>query len=134
MVTFDSPLRDTCIVRRSTTNTPLQALALLNETAFLEASRTMAARILSAPESDSQRIATAFQVTLARPPHPDELSLLQRALRRYRQTYQANPAAAKRLLNVGDAPQSTKLSAPEQASWMIVCSSLMNTDEFMTQH
>lgn len=134
MVTLDAPLRDTCIVRRSTTNTPLQALAVLNETAFLEASRTMAARLLSTPESDDKRLQTLYQIAFARSPRPAEVTLLTKALKRYRQTYNADPSAAKKLLATGDAPQNNSIPAPEQAAWMIVCSSLMNTDEFLTQH
>jgi len=134
MVTLDSPLRDTCIVRRSTTDTPLQALAILNEPAFLEACRTMAARILKMPGNEDQKLRDLFGLTLERAPQPDELAVLRTALSRYRQRYDADTAAAKRLLKVGDAPQNPTLSAPEQAAWMIVCSSLMNTDEFVTQH
>jgi hypothetical protein len=134
MVTLDAPLRDTCTVRRSTTNTPLQALATLNETAFLEASRTMAQRLLQQKLPDEKRLMSAFDITLARPPKPFETKLLLRALSRYRKEYDADPAAAKKLITVGDAPLSTKITAPEEASWMIVCSSLMNTDEFLTLH
>ena len=134
MVTLDAPLRDTCIVRRSTTDTPLQALALLNETAFLEASRTMAVRVLKTPGTDEQRLRRLYELTLARSPQPSEVTLLRASLARYRQRYAANVAAAERLLKIGDAPQNKAISMPEQAAWMIVCSSLMNTDEFVTQH
>jgi mono/diheme cytochrome c family protein len=134
MVTLDAPLRDTCIVRRSTTDTPLQALALLNETAFLEASRTMAVRVLKTPGTDEQRLRRVYELTLARSPQPSEVALLRTSLARYRQRYAANVAAAERLLKIGDAPQNKTIPMPEQAAWMIVCSSLMNTDEFVTQH
>jgi hypothetical protein len=134
MVTFDAPLRDTCIVRRSTTNTPLQALALLNEPAFLEASRTMADRVLASSTKDDKRLATAYELALARPPKPMETAIFQRALGRYRKEYGADPAAAEKLLKVGDAPVDKSIPASEQASWMIVCSTIMNTDEFVSQH
>ena len=134
MVTLDAPLRDTCVVRRSTTDTPLQALALLNETAFLESSRTMAVRVLKAPGDDVQRLRRLFDLALGRAPRTAEVTLLRRALARYRQTYLADVPSARRLLMVGDAPQDKTVPAPEQAAWTIVCSSLMNTDEFVTQH
>ncbi|HWD39123.1 MAG TPA: DUF1553 domain-containing protein [Fimbriimonas sp.] len=134
MITLDAPLRDTCIVRRSTTNTPLQALAVLNETAFLEASRTMAARVLKKPGDDEQRLKRLYNLTLGRAPKPFEKSLLEKALTRYRTQYDQDPKAAEKLLKVGDSPQSKSIPPAEQASWMIVCSSLMNTDEFLTQH
>ncbi len=134
MVTLDAPLRDICIVRRSSTDTPLQALAILNEPAFLEASRTMAARVLRTPGNDERRLGRLFDLTLGRAPRPAETKLLLAALARYRGTYGANVPAARRLLKVGDAPQEKAIPAPEQAAWMIVGSSLMNTDEFVTQH
>jgi hypothetical protein len=134
MVTLDAPLRDTCTVRRGTTNTPLQALVTLNETAFLEASRTMAQRLLRQSEPDEMRLRVAFDIALGRPPQPVEEKILLRALARYRKEYLADPSAAKQLVNVGDAPLSHAIPVAEQASWMIVCSSLMNTDEFLTLH
>ena len=57
-----------------------------------------------------------------------------RALSRYRHTYGLDPKAAQQLLMVGDAPQSKTLPKPEQAAWMLLASSLMNTDEYLTQH
>lgn len=134
MLNFDAPLRDTCVVRRSATNTPLQALTLENETAFLEAARLMAERLLKTPGNDETRMRLAFQIALARLPRATEVAILKKVLTKYRNTYEANPAAAKQLLNVGDAPQSAALSSSEQASWMILCSTLMNTDEFVTLH
>lgn len=133
MATLDAPSRDTCTVRRSATNTPLQALAVLNETAFLESSRTMAQRLLSRKEPDEVRLRTAFDWTLGRPPRSNESSLLLRALARYRKDY-VDETAAKRLISIGDAPQVKSISVTEEASWMIVCSTLMNTDEFLTLH
>ena len=134
MLTFDAPLRDTCTVRRSTTNTPLQALATENDPAFLEASRTMAERLLQAETDDQSRLRRAFRQAMARAPHPDEIVILSRALGQYRSVYSRDLAAARRLIAVGDAPVDTKLSASETAAWMLVCSTLMNTNEFLTLH
>jgi hypothetical protein len=134
MVTFDAPLRDTCIVRRSVTNTPLQALVVMNEPAFLESSRTMAARVMQVAKSDKARLNQAYEWALDRPPHPGEVKLLLKAVSRYRHLYAQNEGAAKKLLEVGEAPQAKSLKPADQAAWMIVCSSLMNTDEFLTQH
>ncbi|MCB8933300.1 MAG: DUF1553 domain-containing protein [Fimbriimonadaceae bacterium] len=134
MLNLDAPLRDTCVVRRSTTNTPLQALTIENETAFLEAAREMARRILETPGDDDAHLRRAFERALARAPRAPEVDVLKGALAHYRRKYAADPAAAKKLLSVGDAPQAQKLSPSELAAWMIVCSTLMNTDEFLTQH
>lgn len=134
LVTFDAPLRDTCIVRRASTDTPLQALTTENETAFLEASRTMAARVLSVPGDDAKRLRLAYDLALARPPRLAEVALLKSALASYRKTYKADPSAAKKLLLVGDTPKAKNLDPVEQASWMMICSTLMNTSEFFTLH
>ncbi len=133
MITFDAPLRDTCVVRRSSTNTPLQALTLQNEPAFLEAARTMSQRVLTIKGDDVLRIKRAFEIAMARPPSTTEISILSKALTQYRRVYKSSPALATSLLMVGDAPQA-KLPPGEQAAWMIVCSTLMNTDEFLTLH
>jgi hypothetical protein len=134
MMTFDAPLRDSCVVRRSVTNTPLQALALLNEPAFLEASRTMAARILASPGSDEDHLRKAFELAFGRRPAANEAIRLLSSLGAYRQTYKEDPAAAGKLLRIGDTPPAIDIPAAEHAAWMVICSSIMNTDEFLTQH
>ncbi len=134
MITFDAPLRDTCTVRRSVTNTPLQALTSMNEPSFLEASRTMAQRLLAHPGTDIQRIHLAYDLTLGRKPRPNELPIINRMLASFRKRYQSQPSDAKKLLAVGDAPTAKNISPPEQASWMLICSTLMNTNDFLTLH
>ncbi|MEZ0325254.1 MAG: DUF1553 domain-containing protein [Fimbriimonas sp.] len=134
MTTFDAPSRDTCVVSRSSTNTPLQALTTQNEPALLEASRTMAQRLLTSPGTDDERLGQAYLLTLARTPKATEVSLLKRALRQFRQRYSQDQEAAKKLISIGDAPQKPGLSPSEQAAWMLICSMLFNTDEFLTLH
>ncbi len=134
MLNLDAPLRDTCIVRRSTTDTPLQALTLENEPAFLEASRTMAQHLLSVKTDDSKRLRRAYELVMARPPKPNEVAILNKALAAYRKRYGSDLEAAKRLIMVGDTPQAKGISPIDQAAWMLICSTLMNTDEFLTQH
>ena len=134
MLLLDAPLRDTCVVRRSTTNTPLQALTVENEPAFLEASRTMAQRLLSQKGDDATRLKMAYEITMARAPKPAEVTLLNKALTYYRTKYTADPISAKKLISVGESPQAKNLNPTDQAAWMIICSTLMNTDEFLTLH
>ena len=82
LVTFDAPDRETCTVRRSTTNTPLQALILLNDPTYVEASRKLAERILTeAPATTDERIAFGFRLATARQPAAAELAVLRRASR-----------------------------------------------------
>jgi hypothetical protein len=134
MTTFDAPLRDSCVVRRSVTNTPLQALALLNETAFLEASRAMALRVYKASATDAGRLKHLFELAFGRAPRTEEESILTRSLRRYRDQYAKDAKATEALLSVGDLPKSMVAPKSEQVAWMLVCSSVMNTDEFLTLH
>ncbi|MGV3614118.1 MAG: DUF1553 domain-containing protein [Fimbriimonas sp.] len=134
MMNFDAPMREACTVRRFRTNTPLQALTTLNEPAFLEASRTMAERILRREKSDEARLQAAYLYAFGRAPRPAEVSVMRGALARYREKYGKDAAAAEGLLKVGDAPRSKSIPASEHAAWMLVCSTLMNTDEFLTQH
>lgn len=134
MLNFDAPMREACTVRRFRTNTPLQALTTMNEPAFLEASRTMAERVLRREESDEARIREVYEIAYGRSPKPAELAVMRGALARYREKYGKDAPAAEKLLKVGDFPRSTKIPATEHAAWMLICSTLMNTDEFLTQH
>ena len=134
MMAFDAPMREACTVQRSRTNTPLQALVTLNEPAFLEAARQMAQRVwLSAP-SFEQRLALAYELALGRPPRPAESERMHASLQRYLQRYSGAPEDAQKLLSVGDAPRDGRVPLAEHAAWMMLCSTLMNTDEFLTQH
>ena len=134
MLAFDAPMREACTVRRFRTNTPLQALVSLNEPAFLEASRLLAQRILEEEVEDGAILTRAFQYTLARKPTEKEKSLMTAALNRYRQRYAADIPGAIKLLSVGDANRDKSVMPAELASWMMICSTLMNTDEFLSQH
>ena len=76
MITFDAAGRETCMVRETRTNTPLQALNLMNDVTYVEASRHLAQRVLRQAGSDEERLTLAFRLVLARPPRPAELRLL----------------------------------------------------------
>jgi hypothetical protein len=134
MLAFDAPMREMCTVRRSRTNTPLQALVSLNEPAFVESARALAQRILQEETDDSGLMERAFYYALGRKPSIKEKALMTSALQRYRVQYQKDPAGAEKLLKVGDSPRDLGLKAPEHAAWMMICSTLMNTDEFLSQH
>jgi Protein of unknown function (DUF1553)/Protein of unknown function (DUF1549)/Planctomycete cytochrome C len=134
LVTFDAPDRETCLVRRSTTNTPLQALILLNDPTYVEASRKLAERILTeAPATTDERIAFAFQLATARPPSSSETAILRRAFDQELAAYRANPATAEKLLAVGESPRNEKLDAAELAAWTTVASMILNLDETVTK-
>lgn len=134
MLTFDAPMREACTVRRSRTNTPLQALVTMNEPAFLEASRVFAQRLTEMKGTDGQRLDQAFQVSLGRLPKPAERQLLASARSRYLNQFKVDEKAARSLVSIGDQKFPPDLDVAQVASWMLVTNTLMNTDEFLTQH
>ncbi|HJP84171.1 MAG TPA: PSD1 and planctomycete cytochrome C domain-containing protein [Fimbriimonadaceae bacterium] len=134
MLAFDAPMRESCTVRRSRTNTPLQALVTLNEPAFVEATRNLAQRVLEEEIVDRQRLERVYMYALGRLPNDRERTIMFAALQRYREKYGKDKAAAEKLLQVGDSPIDRSSPPAELASWMMICSTLINTDEFLTQH
>jgi hypothetical protein len=134
MTLFDMPNREVCTVRRSRTNTPLQALALMNDVTYVEASRVLARRMIreggSTPE---QRIAWAFRSATARTPDKDEVAVLARGLAKRIERYTADPAAAKQLLTEGDAPRDPSLNSTELAAYTMTASVILNLDEVVTR-
>ncbi len=129
MAAFDSPDGVNACTRRNRSNTPLQALTLLNDEAYVEMAQALASRVLREKQtSDAERLTRAFRLSLARAPKPGELNLLTRLLALQRE--QLTDAEAAKL-----APQqfSTGLSAREFAAWETVARVLMNLDEFITR-
>lgn len=134
MATFDAPTREACTVRRPRTNTPLQALVLMNDTQYVEAARHFGERIVKeGGESDEDRLTFGFRVTTGRHPKPRELDVLNTVLSRYRQQYEEETEAATKLLAVGDSPATTTDNPAEQAAWTMIGSLLMNLDEAITK-
>jgi len=133
LLIFDSPTRETCSLQRPRTNTPLQALVLLNEPAFIEASRCLATRLLTDSKSDHERLAMAFREVLARNAAPEELAVMERLLQQQRESFRKAPLRAQQLVDVGDAPVAAQVDVIELAAWTTVTSSLMNLDEFINK-
>jgi hypothetical protein len=134
LITFDAPIREKCVARRSVTNTPLQALVLLNDPVYLEASRSLAHRILTeAPNDPGKRIAYAFRLATARVPRAQELQVLRDLEEKELATYRHDPEAARKLLSIGESPIDPKLDPSEFAAWMTVSSSILNLDETITK-
>jgi len=129
MVAFDAPNREVCTVARSTTTTPLQALVLLNDVQFVEASRAFAERILEQPVDETDRLRWAFEECVSRPPTDEELSVLTDALFRERTRYANNKNAADEYLANGESPRNEKIPAPEHAAWSQVAALLLNLSE-----
>jgi len=133
MAAFDAPNRETCVVARSSTNTPLQALVLLNDPQYVEAARAFAERILRRPGGDAERLEWAFLEAVSRSPQPAELAILQRALARERAAFRADPAAAAALLRAGESPRDARLDPREHAAWAQTAALLLNLGEVLTR-
>lgn len=134
MLVFDAPFRESCALRRPRTNTPLQALNLMNDPTYVEASRMLAQRMMmeGGKEGDS-RIIFGFRLLLARSPKPAELAVLRSAYDRVRMDYEKDPASAKALLGVGEAKNDATLNAVELGAFTSLASTLFNLDEVITK-
>jgi hypothetical protein len=134
LATFDAPDRETCTVRRARTNTPLQALILLNDPTYIEASRKLAERILTeGGRTADERIAFAFRLATARKPSAKEIAVLRKIIDRQSAVYRNDRDAATRLLSVGESPRSETLDLAELAAWTTVASVILNLDETVTK-
>ena len=135
LTTFDAPNRETCVVQRSRTNTPLQALVLLNDPTFVEAARLLATRVLTKEErSIADRLDRLFLFVLARTATAAERELLQQQLTADLEHYAHEPAAAKKLLDVGQAAAPLHLPAAELAAWTNLAAVVLNLDEALMNH
>ena len=133
MSTFDAPDRETCVIRRGRTNTPLQALVLLNDPTYVEAARCLAERILNHTPSDNDRIDYAFQLALCRFPEPEEIVVLLQIQQSVKKKFDSDKAAAEQLLSIGYTPRSEALDVAELASWTTVTSLILNLDETISK-
>jgi hypothetical protein len=132
MLLFDAPSREICTVKRSRTNTPLQALALLNETTWVEAARKLAERSLtSGLESDATRLDWVFRTVTARRPEPQELELLLQGLQEDLARFRADPASARQLISVGRASTAAGIPPETLAAWTLTTTLLLNLDEVL---
>jgi hypothetical protein len=133
MASFDASGREMCEVRQTRTNTPLQALNLLNDVTFVEAARVLAQRCLNAADSDSARLDAAFQFALSRPVSDREASLLQSSLHRYRERFANDRSAVDGLLATGESPVPDNIDRVDLAAWTTICSTILNLDECVTK-
>jgi len=134
MTLFDAPSREVCTVKRSRTNTPLQALSLLNETTAVESARKLAERMLKeGGDTDQQRLEWGFRLVTARRPEAAEIQLLQAGLQQDLQTFAAAPDAATKLLQVGAAPADAAVAPDRLAAWTLTANVLLNLDEVISR-
>ncbi len=143
MTTFDAPSRETCAVRRSLTNTPLQALVLMNAPQFVDASRGLAVQMLRADESTELQIRHGFRLATARNPSPKELEILEAGYERQLKYFNQSPLRAVRYLGLDDSPtpgrptpidaQGAASDASVFAAMTSVASLILNLDETITR-
>ncbi|MBM3762616.1 MAG: DUF1553 domain-containing protein [Acidobacteria bacterium] len=130
---FDAPDREKCVARRATTNTPLQALALWNDTTYLEAARKLAERSIREAGADpAKRLKHMFRLATARYPSATEMKLLQASLDGQMAEYKASPEAARKLTTTGESKIEAS-DTVELAAWMSVASAILNLDEVLTK-
>ncbi len=134
MSTLDAPSRETCTVRRSRTNTPLAALALMNDEQFVEASRGLAQRImLEGGKSTEERAAFAFRLATSRMPRDAELAVLIDVYQTCLKRFTADKEAATKLIAVGESKPNETLDASQLAAWTMVANMVLNLDETITK-
>jgi hypothetical protein len=133
LANFDAPSREECTANRIVSDTPQQALTLLNDRTFVEASRAFAASLLAASSSDTQMLEMAFHRALARSPRPPEIISLLQFLAAQKQQYGSAPDDAAKLLRVGNlsGPNSRQV---DLAAWTQVCRVILNLHETITRY
>lgn len=135
MLLFDAPFRETCTLRRPRSNTPLQALNLLNDPTYVEASRFLAQRmLLEGGEALDSRLSYGFRLLLTRSPCAHELDVLRVAYQRARSDFEQDKPAAQALLTVGEAKIHPDLNVVDAAAFTTVASILLNLDETITKN
>jgi uncharacterized protein DUF1553/concanavalin A-like lectin/glucanase superfamily protein len=134
MAVFDAPDREVCIVRRAPTNTPLQALTLLNDPIFVEAARKLAERSIHEGGGDADaRLAYTFRLATGRKPDAEEELVLRKKLKEMLADFQGDSAGAGALIGVGASPHDTAIPASELAAYTAVTNMILNLDEVITK-
>jgi hypothetical protein len=134
MYVLDAPDREVCIVKRSITNTPLQALTLLNDPIFVEVARRLAERsIHEGGVTPEARLGFAFRLATGRPPDQREMRILQESLDQMLAAYRANEMGSRSLIAIGASVSDASITASELAAYTAVASIILNMDEVITK-
>jgi mono/diheme cytochrome c family protein len=135
MTNFDAAGREVCEVRQSRTNTPLQALNLLNDVTFVEAARVLAQNMLALAtgHDDPACLTQIFERVLGRPPGQLEQRILLESLAHHRQRFSDDKTGANALIEAGEWPVNADLAPAELAAWTTLCSTIFNLDEAVTK-
>src|SRR4051794_10079171 len=133
MIAFDAPGREVCALRRPRSNTPLQALDLMNDPTYIEAARALAMRMIQAAPELAAQIADGYRLLPGREPSAAEVAVLTRTFERTRADFMANPTAAAGLLKTGAAAADPKLDPAVLAAMTGVASTMLCLDETVTK-
>jgi hypothetical protein len=134
MSSFDAPSRESCRVRRERTNTPLQALLLLNDTQYVECARALAERTLhQGDDRPEARIAFMFKIAAGRQPDAREMAELLASFHDHLATYTGDVTAARKLIAVGESKPDGTLKPSELAAWTMVANLILNLDEVLNK-
>ncbi len=134
LMTFDAANRETCVVRETRTNTPLQALNLLNDVTYVEAARVLAERVMKEGGPNAEdRLTLAFRLTTCRTPQRRERTILAAALAEHLERFRHDEAAARKLISGGEHPRDASLDVAELAAYTALCNTLLNLDEVITK-
>jgi hypothetical protein len=128
LLTFDAPTREFCTIRRSTTNTPLQALVLWNDAQFVEAARGLAQRAMLEHQGDRERLAAMYRRTTGAALDGPSAAMAEETLRALQRRYRAAPDDAAKLLAVGDSPRAEDLDAADFAAFTLLASAFLDLD------
>ena len=135
LLAFDAPTREECVAERVVSNTPQQALVLLNDPIFVEAARVFSERIQREGGADfSARLSFAFRTALQREPAPGEAKIFERFFQRHLGIYRGEPAAARALVSTGDWPVADKLPLASHAAWTSVARVILNLHELLVRY
>jgi hypothetical protein len=133
LTTFDAPDREKCTSRRLITNTPLQALVLLNDPTYVEAARVLAQRAIQEAGGDpAARVRFLFRQATARAPAERETRVLLELAQRRLEHYRKQPELARKLITAGASP-AANMNPVELAAWTMVASTILNLDETITK-
>jgi hypothetical protein len=134
MTIFDAPTREKCTLRRSRTNTPLQALVTMNDVQFVEAARALAQRVMrEGGESTDDQIVLAYRLATGVRPPATVLDILKRAHAEELEVFRREPARATKLLAIGESPRDENLDPASHAAMSVVASMILNLDETLTR-
>ena len=130
MAIFDAPSREVCVARRDRTNTPLQALALMNDVTYIEAARALGERMIQqGGATAADRLTFGFRLVTSRRPRLMELDVLLRGLKRHMKTFRQEAEMAEQLVNVGNSKPDSKLDVSELAAYTALANTMLNLDE-----